>query len=117
MNVSYLWLNEYIDLDGVSPQELAGRLTRGGIEVAAVKPRNEGVSNVVVGLVKTCGKHPDADKLRVCTVDVGQETDLQIVCGAPNVAAGQKVPVALVGARPATSGSSGRSCGAWNRRA
>ncbi len=99
MNVSYLWLNEYIDLDGVSPQELAGRLTRGGIEVAAVKPRNEGVSNVVVGLVKTCGKHPDADKLRVCTVDVGQETDLQIVCGAPNVAAGQKVPVALVGAR------------------
>lgn len=99
MNVSYRWLNEYIDLDGVSPQELAERLTRGGIEVASVKPRNEGVSGVVVGLVKTCEKHPNADRLRVCTVDAGQENELQIVCGAPNVAAGQKVPVALVGAR------------------
>jgi phenylalanyl-tRNA synthetase beta chain len=99
MKVSYRWLNEYIDLSGVSPQDLAERMTRGGIEIDAVVSRNAGVSGVVVGYVQTCGKHPDADKLRVCTVDAGQGEPLQIVCGAPNVAAGQKVPVALVGAR------------------
>ncbi|TJY41011.1 phenylalanine--tRNA ligase subunit beta [Cohnella pontilimi] len=99
MNVSYRWLSEYIDLSGISPQELAEKLTRGGIEIDNVPSRNLGVSKVVVGYVKSREKHPDADKLSVCTVDAGQETDLQIVCGAPNVAAGQKVPVALVGAK------------------
>jgi phenylalanyl-tRNA synthetase beta chain len=98
VNVSYRWLNEYIDLTGVSPEDLAERLTRGGIEVGSITTRNEGVSGVKVGLVKTRDKHPNADKLSVCTVDVGQGTDLQIVCGASNVAAGQKVPVALAGA-------------------
>jgi phenylalanyl-tRNA synthetase beta chain len=99
MNVSYRWLSDYIDLSGISPQELAEKLTRGGIEIDNVPSRNLGVSKVVVGYVKTREKHPDADKLNVCTVDAGQETDLQIVCGAPNVAAGQKVPVALVGSK------------------
>ncbi len=99
MNVSYRWLSDYIDLNGISPQELAEKLTRGGIEIDNVPSRNQGVSKVVVGLVKTREKHPDADKLNVCTVDAGQGMDLQIVCGAPNVAAGQKVPVALVGAK------------------
>lgn len=99
MNVSYRWLSEYIDLNGISPQELAEKMTRGGIEIDNVPSRNLGVSKVVVGFVKTREKHPDADKLNVCTVDAGQEGDLQIVCGAPNVAAGQKVPVALIGAK------------------
>lgn len=99
MNVSYRWLNEYIDLSGIEPAQLAALMTRGGIEIDSVPSRNLGVSRVVVGLVKTREKHPDADKLSVCTVDAGTGEELQIVCGAPNVAAGLKVPVALVGAK------------------
>lgn len=98
MNISYHWLSEYIDLSGVTAEELAEKLTRTGIEVDSVESRNKGVSQVVVGEVKACEQHPNADRLKVCQVDVGQEELLQIVCGAPNVAAGQKVPVALVGA-------------------
>lgn len=98
MNVSYRWLSEYIDLSGIEPQQLAEMMTRGGIEIDSVPSRNAGVSNVVVGYVKTREKHPDADKLSVVTVDAGTGEDLQIVCGAPNIAAGQKVPVAKVGA-------------------
>ncbi|MBB6731109.1 phenylalanine--tRNA ligase subunit beta [Cohnella zeiphila] len=99
MNVSYRWLNEYIDLNGVEPKKLAEMMTRGGIEIDSVPSRNLGVSGVVVGYVKTREKHPDADKLSVCTVDAGTGEDLQIVCGAPNAAAGIKIPVALVGAK------------------
>lgn len=99
MKVSYRWLNEYIDLDGISAEELAERVTRGGIEVDGVEQLNKGVSNVVVGYVTSKEKHPDADKLNVCKVDAGQGEELQIVCGARNVEAGQKVPVALIGAK------------------
>lgn len=99
MNVSYRWLNEYIDLNGIEPKQLAALMTRGGIEIDSVPSRNQGVSQVVAGLVLTREKHPDADKLSVCTVDAGTGETLQIVCGAPNVAAGLKVPVALVGAK------------------
>jgi len=98
MKVSMRWLSQYVDLTGYTGEQLAERLTRSGIEVDAVEKRNKGVSGVVAGEVKTREKHPDADKLSVCTVDVGGGELLQIVCGAPNVAAGQKVPVALVGA-------------------
>lgn len=98
MNVSYQWLEQYVDLSGVSARELAELLTRGGVEVDGVESRNQGVDKVVVGYVVEKEKHPDADKLNVCKVDVGGEERLQIVCGAPNVDAGQKVPVALVGA-------------------
>jgi phenylalanyl-tRNA synthetase beta chain len=98
MRVSYQWLSEYVDLEGISPQQLADALTNAGIEVEAVTPRVEGVQGVVVGQVLTCEQHPNADRLKVCTVDVGQGRPLTIVCGAPNVTAGQKVPVALVGA-------------------
>ena len=98
MKVSYEWLADYIDLTGVTAEELAEQMTRSGIEIDAVDNRNKGISKIVVGEVKTCEQHPNADKLRVCTVDAGQEELLQIICGAPNVAAGQKVPVALVGA-------------------
>lgn len=99
MKVSYNWLSEYVDLSGVTPHELAEKLTRSGIEVETVEARNTGVSKVVVGYVKERSKHPDADRLSVCIIDAGQEEDLQIVCGAQNVAQGQKVPVALIGAK------------------
>jgi len=99
VNVSYQWLSEYIDLGGISPQELADMLTRGGIEIDGVQSRNAGVTKTVVGYVLEKEKHPDADKLNVCKIDAGTGETLQIVCGAPNVAAGQKVPVALVGAK------------------
>ncbi|RUS45497.1 phenylalanine--tRNA ligase subunit beta [Cohnella sp. AR92] len=98
MNVSYKWLQDYIDLSGIEPAKLAEMMTRGGIEIDSVPSRNLGVTQVVAGLVKTKEKHPDADKLSVCTVDAGTGEDLQIVCGAPNVAAGLKVPVAIIGA-------------------
>ncbi|MGG4441469.1 phenylalanine--tRNA ligase subunit beta [Brevibacillus fortis] len=99
MKVSYQWLSEYVDLSGTTPQELAEKLTRSGIEVDAVESRNAGVSGVVIGYVKERSKHPDADRLNVCVVDAGKGEDLQIVCGAANVDKGQKVLVALIGAK------------------
>lgn len=90
MRVSTDWLSDYISLEGVAPQELAEKITRSGIEIDVVENRNQGVNKVVVGYVKSKEKHPDADKLNVCIVDAGQEEDLQIVCGAKNVDAGQK---------------------------
>lgn len=99
MKVSYRWLSDYVDLSGYTGEELAEKFTRGGIEVDVVESRNLGVNNVVVGYVKSREKHPDADKLSVCVIDAGQGEDLQIVCGAKNIDAGQKVPVALVGAK------------------
>lgn len=98
MKVSYRWLSEYVDIQDYTAVELADKLTSAGIEVDGIERRNKGVDHVVVGLVTECTQHPDADKLRVCRVDAGQDELLQIVCGAANVAAGQKVPVALVGA-------------------
>ncbi len=98
MKVSYNWLKQYVDLEGITPEELAEKLTRSGVEVESIESRNKGVSQVVIGHVVEREKHPDADKLNVCQVDVGQAERLQIVCGAPNVAAGQKVVVSVVGA-------------------
>ncbi len=98
MNVSYKWLSDYVDLSGFTGQELAEKMTRGGIEIDVVESRNKGVSGVVVGYVVSKEKHPDADKLNVCKVDVGTGEELQIVCGAKNVDAGQQVPVAVIGA-------------------
>ncbi|SEN78352.1 phenylalanine--tRNA ligase subunit beta [Paenibacillus sp. OV219] len=99
MNVSYKWLSEYIDLNGYTGEQLAELMTSGGIEIDVVENRNKGVkAGVVVGHVLTREKHPDADKLSVCTLDVGGPEVLQIVCGAKNVAAGQLVPVATIGA-------------------
>src|SRR5699024_2683227 len=97
MKLSYNWLKQYVDLTGITPEQLAERLTRSGVEVEGVENRNKGVSQLVVGYVVEKAKHPDADKLSVCQVDVGDER-LQIVCGAPNVEAGQYVVVSKVGA-------------------
>ncbi len=99
MRVSYKWLQEYVDLTGISPEELAERLTLSGIEVEAVERLGQEIEGVVIGYVQEREKHPNADRLSVCRVDAGTGESLQIVCGAANVAAGQKVPVALVGAK------------------
>ncbi|MFE4710520.1 phenylalanine--tRNA ligase subunit beta [Paenibacillus sp. NPDC056722] len=99
MKVSTSWLSDYISLDGVNADELAEKITAAGIEIDGVENRNKGITGIVTGYVKSKEKHPDADKLNVCIVDAGQGEDLQIVCGAKNVEAGQKVPVALVGAK------------------
>ena len=98
MYLSYRWLARHVDLDGVSAQELSELLTMSACEVEGVEPFAPHLSSVVVGHVVTRDKHPDADKLSLCTVDVGGEEPLQIVCGAPNVDAGQRVAVATVGA-------------------
>ncbi|MGM0841799.1 MAG: phenylalanine--tRNA ligase subunit beta [Bacillota bacterium] len=98
MFVSYKWLENYVDLSGVTPEELAEKITRSGIEVEGVERIGEEIKNVVVGHVLQCEPHPDADKLNKCLVDVGEEEPVQIICGAPNVAKGQKVAVAKVGA-------------------
>lgn len=98
MKVSYNWLSKYIDLSGIDAYELANKLTNSGVAVDIVEKRNRGVDNVVIGYVLDSSKHPEAEKLSICSVDVGGEEPVQIVCGAANVAKGQKVPVALVGA-------------------
>lgn len=99
MKVSYNWLKEYTNITK-SPEELDVILTDTGLEVESVSKIEAvkgGLEGVVVGEVLTCEKHPDADKLKVTTVSIGVGEPLQIVCGAPNVAAGQKVIVATVG--------------------
>lgn len=97
MRVSYAWLNELVEIDGISPDELADRLTNVGLAVDAVEARNKGVRGVVVGEVMSCLQHPQAERLHVCEVNVGTGDLLTIVCGAPNVAVGQRVPTALPG--------------------
>jgi phenylalanyl-tRNA synthetase beta chain len=98
MFVSYKWLQDYVDLSGVSADELAEKITKSGIEVEGVEVLNEGIKGVVVGHVLERVQHPNADKLSKCQVDIGQGEPVQIICGAPNVAQGQKVAVATVGA-------------------
>lgn len=98
MKISLNWLKDYISLDE-SPQGISETLTATGLEVEGVEKYEQvkgGLEGVVIGEVLTCEKHPDADKLHVTTVDIGAESPSQIVCGAPNVAAGQKVVVATV---------------------
>ena len=100
MDISYNWLGEYIDLPE-TPEEVGKRLTNTGLEVESIEKIDAvpgGLDGVVIGEVLSCTKHPDADKLSLTTVDVGTAEPVSIVCGAPNVAAGQKVVVALVGA-------------------
>ncbi|MBU8905119.1 phenylalanine--tRNA ligase subunit beta [Desertibacillus haloalkaliphilus] len=98
MLVSYRWLQEYIDISDLTAADIAEKLTRGGVEVDIIHSLNKGIKDVVIGHVVECGQHPNADKLNLCQVDIGEEENTQIVCGAPNVAAGQKVAVAKVGA-------------------
>jgi phenylalanyl-tRNA synthetase beta chain len=99
MKISYNWLKNYIDYLP-TPEETAEILTNTGLEVEGMEHFESvkgGLKGVVIGEVLSCEKHPDADKLSITKVDIGNGTILPIVCGAPNVAAGQKVPVATVG--------------------
>ncbi len=99
MKISHKWLLDYINTS-LSPAEIATLLTDTGLEVEGVQEVETvkgGLKGIVIGEVLTCTPHPNADRLKVTQVDIGHEKPLQIVCGAPNVAAGQKVPVATVG--------------------
>lgn len=101
MNISYNWLKDYLDFD-LSPEEVAAALTSIGLEtggVEEVQAIKGGLEGLVIGEVLTCEDHPNSDHLHITSVNVGGEAPLQIVCGAPNVAAGQKVVVALNGTK------------------
>lgn len=106
MNISFDWLKQYVDLGGMTPEELDDLLTFSGLEVEGVEKVESvrgGLEHVVIGQVLTCEAHPDSDHLHLTTVDVGGERPLNIVCGAPNVAAGQKVVCAQIGTKIYTS--------------
>lgn len=101
MNISYNWLKEYIDTD-LTPQEMADALTSLGLETGSVEKVESikgGLNGLVIGEVLTCEPHPDSDHLHVTTVNLGDGIPVQIVCGAPNVAAGQHVVVATIGTK------------------
>lgn len=101
MKISYNWLKTLVDCE-LSAQEMAEKLTASGLEVEGVENFEAvpgGLKGLVVGHVLECGKHPDADRLSLTKVDIGKGEALSIVCGAPNVAAGQKVIVATVGTK------------------
>ncbi len=97
MNISTSWLREWSD-PKVSDTDLAEKLTMAGLEVDKIDPVAPDFEGVVVGEVVDCEKHPNADKLSLCRVDIGNSSNLQIICGAPNVRKGLKVAVATVGA-------------------
>ncbi len=101
MNISYNWLKEYVDFT-LTAQEVADALTSVGLEVGSVEEVQAvkgGLQGLVIGQVLTCVPHPNSDHMHVCTVDLGEGEPQQIVCGAPNVAAGQKVVVATLGTK------------------
>lgn len=99
MNLSFHWLNDYLDTSLLPPpREYSERMTATGSKVEGYTRRGEEITNVVVGRIRTVEKHPDADKLQICMVDVGEGADLQIVTGAKNIRAGDLVPVAKDGA-------------------
>ncbi len=98
MKFSEAWLREWVNPD-VSTEQLADQLSMAGLEVDSVEPVAPAFSGVLVGEVRSIEPHPDAKKLRICSVDTGAGAPLQIICGAANVAQGMRVPAAIVGAR------------------
>ncbi|MBQ9473491.1 MAG: phenylalanine--tRNA ligase subunit beta [Bacteroidales bacterium] len=106
MNISFNWLKDYVELGGMTPEELDDLLTFSGLEVEGVEKVETikgGLEHVVIAQVLTCEPHPNSDHLHITTVDVGGDRPLDIVCGAPNVAAGQKVVCAQTGTKIYTS--------------
>jgi len=99
MKASLRWLARHVDLSGITPEQLGNDLTLSTAEVEGLERFAPATGDVVVGHVQTRDRHPDAEKLSLCTVDVGAGENLSIVCGAPNVAAGQKVAVAKIGTK------------------
>ena len=105
MKISYNWLKQFINTSW-NAEKIAELLTDLGLEVEGIEDYQSvkgGLEGVVVGEVLTCDQHPNADRLKVTTVNIGADKPLQIVCGAPNVAKGQKVPVATIGTKLFTS--------------
>ncbi len=99
MKISYSWLKQYANID-LSAEHLGELLTDCGLEVEGIEEVQSipgGLEGLVIGEVMTCAQHPNADRLKCTTVNIGKEEPLNIVCGAPNVAQGQKVVVATVG--------------------
>ena len=96
MKISLSWIKEFVDLNGISTEEIVSNLTMSGLEVEDVVDQNELYKNFIVGLVRETEKHSNADKLTICKVFNGKE-DLQVICGAPNVEAGQKIVFAPIG--------------------
>lgn len=99
MKIPYSWLKEYIDLDDISVEDVAKKITLSGNEVSSIEKVGGDIAGVVIGKVVSVHKHPDADKLSICKVDIGEENLKPIVCGAANVAENIFVPVATVGSR------------------
>jgi phenylalanyl-tRNA synthetase beta chain len=96
LKISLNWLKDYIDLSGIAVSEIADKLTMSGLEVEDIVNQNEIYKDFIVGYVKEKKKHPNADKLSLCTVSTGIE-EYQVICGAPNVDAEQKVVFAPIG--------------------
>ncbi|KAF0140022.1 MAG: Phenylalanyl-tRNA synthetase subunit beta [Stygiobacter sp.] len=96
MKISLNWLKDYIDLSGISAEEIVEKITYAGLEVEEVVDQSKNFANMIVGFVKDRKKHPNADKLSLCIVSDGTR-DYNVVCGAPNVAAGQKIAFAKIG--------------------
>ncbi len=101
MKISLNWLDEWVEISDVKPEDLAHRLTMAGLEVDSIEHRGRGHDDIVVGRIEAIEEHPKADRLVLCEVDVGEEAGPRtIVCGASNMSAGDRVPAALPGARP-----------------
>lgn len=98
MRVPLSWLKEFVNLDGFSVEEIAQKITLAGSEISSIETTGGDIPGVIIGKIVSVHKHPDADKLSVCKVDVGDDV-LSIVCGAPNVKEGIYVPVAMIGAK------------------
>ena len=106
MKISYNWLKQFINTDW-DAEKTGELLTDLGLEIEGIETYESikgGLQGIVIGEVLTCAQHPNADRLKVTTVDIGEEAPVQIVCGAPNVAAGQKVPVVKLSTHPSNTG-------------
>ena len=97
MNLSRRWLEDYIDLNGIDDHELMSRLTMSTAEVEEVQRMGEHFNHIVTARITAMGQHPNADKLRLATVEYGADDPLEVICGAPNIEVGQIVPLATVG--------------------
>lgn len=98
MNISLNWLKEFINLSNLSPEEIKNQLTAHTVEVERIIDQKEQFKNIIVAKILEVKKHPQADKLQLTLVDIGEKEPLKIVCGAPNIAVGQLVPLAKIGA-------------------
>lgn len=98
MHVSLEWLNEYVDLEGIEPEQIAHSLTMSGLEVEEIEHKKPNFTNIITALIKKIDNHPNADKLHLVTVDTGSAVKT-VVCGAQNIKEGQIIPYASVGSK------------------